>query len=231
MRSAGCVLNDIADRNFDGQVERTRHRPLASGKVTVMEALGLALILCFLAFLLVLYCNWLTIQLAFVGALLPIVYPLMKRFTHLPQLGLGVAFSWGVPMAFAATTSSLTTHTWFLFVTAVVWPVIYDTLYAMVDREDDVKIGIKSTAVLFNTMDRLVIGLLQVLFVVMLVIVGLMFNLNTIYYASLIVVSLLFVYQQRLIKTRDPKKCFYAFLNNNLVGLVIFLGILLSYVQ
>lgn len=229
MRSAGCVLNDIADRKFDGHVARTRERPLASGKVTVLEALVLAGILCAIAFLLVLYCNVLTIQLAFVGALLPIAYPLMKRFTHLPQLGLGVAFSWGVPMAFAATTASLSTPAWFLFLTSVVWPVIYDTMYAMVDREDDVKIGIKSTAVLLNTMDRLVIGLLQVLFVVMLIIVGLMFNLRFIYYACLIAVSGFFVYQQWLIKARHPKKCFYAFLNNNLVGFFIFLGILLSY--
>lgn len=229
MRSAGCVLNDIADRKVDGHVERTRQRPLAKGNIMVKEALVLALSLCTLAFLLVLYCNRLTIQLAFVGVILPILYPLMKRFTHLPQLGLGVAFSWGIPMAFAATNASLTLGTWFLFLTATLWPVIYDTMYAMVDREDDVKIGVKSTAILFNTMDRLVIGLLQVLFVVMLIIVGLMFNLTSAYYACLVAVSGLFIYQQWLIKTRDPKRCFHAFLNNNVVGFFIFLGILLSY--
>jgi 4-hydroxybenzoate polyprenyltransferase len=231
MRSAGCVLNDIADRHFDAHVERTRERPLATGSVSLIEALLLASLLCLLAFLLVLQCNALTIALAFIGAGLAAVYPLMKRFTHLPQLGLGVAFSWGVPMAFAAETGSLSLISWFLFLTAVVWPVIYDTMYAMVDRNDDIKIGIKSTAVLLNTMDRLVIGLLQLLFLVMFVIVGLMFGLNLIFYLSLVAASFLFVYQQWLIKARDPKRCLQAFINNNIVGFVIFVGISLSYVE
>lgn len=229
MRSVGCVLNDIADRHIDGHVERTKLRPMASGKVTVTEALVLAAVLLSLAFFLVLVCNLLTIQLAFAGAAFTAFYPLMKRFTHLPQLGLGVAFSWGIPMAFAAVTGGVTLSTWFLFFTALVWPIIYDTMYAMVDRSDDVKIGVKSTAILFDTMDRLVIGLLQLLFVVMLVIVGLMFRLYAIYYLCLVFVTLLFIYQQWLIKDRSPNKCFHAFLNNNVVGLVIFIGIFSSY--
>lgn len=231
MRSAGCVLNDFADRNFDGHVERTRARPLVTGKVTSKEALLLAGLLCSTAFLLVLLCNFLTIALACIGLGLVLIYPLMKRFTHLPQLGLGAAFSWGVPMAFAAETNALSLSAWFLFFTGMVWPVIYDTMYAMVDREDDKKIGILSTAILFDEMDTLVISLLQLLFIAMLVIVGLMFRLHMVYYLSLVVVAFLFFYQQHLIKTRDAEKCLTAFLNNNWVGFAIFMGILLSFLQ
>ncbi len=228
MRSVGCVLNDFADRRFDCYVERTRERPLTSGKVTITEVWLLVAILSCSAFLLVLLCNQLTILLAMLGACLVLIYPFLKRVTYLPQFGLGVAFSWGVPMAFAAETGQVQTSGWFLFLTAAIWPVIYDTMYAMVDRSDDIKIGIKSTAILFNAMDKLIIGLLQVLFTVMLVIVGLMFKLHAIYYASVVFVGILFVYQQWLIKERDPQKCFQAFLNNNWVGLVIFAGIFLK---
>ncbi len=231
MRSAGCVVNDIADHEFDKHVERTKERPLAAGKLSVKEAYLFAATLAFIAFSLVLFCNWFTISLAIVGAALAVIYPLLKRYTHLPQLGLGLAFSWGVPMAFAAQTNSLSLKVWFLFVTAALWPVIYDTMYAMVDRNDDIKIGIKSTAILFNTMDRLIIGLLQILFVIMLIIVGLMFNLKLPYYLSLIIVTLLFVYQQWLIRKRQRENCFYAFTNNNLVGFAIFMGILSSYIR
>jgi 4-hydroxybenzoate polyprenyltransferase len=231
MRSAGCVLNDFADRNIDGMVARTRNRPFPSGKVKAKEALFLAALLLACAFLLVLQTNLLTIKLAFVGAGLTVVYPLMKRYTDLPQGGLAMAFSWGVPMAFAAVTGKTTTAAWVLFSTGMLWPLIYDTMYAMVDRSDDINIGVKSSAILFDTMDKLVIALLQVLFVVMLIIIGLMFALHKIYYLSLIVVSVLFVYQQWLIKDRDPKRCFKAFLNNNWVGLLIFIGIGLSYVR
>jgi 4-hydroxybenzoate polyprenyltransferase len=231
MRSAGCVMNDVADRHVDGHVERTRNRPLASGKVTTAEALMLAALLSLAAFLLVLFCNLLTITMACVGVLLMILYPFMKRFTHLPQLGLGVAFTWGVPMAFTAEMESVPSSAWFLFLTGMVWSMIYDTMYAMMDRKDDLKMGIKSSAILFAGRDKFIIGLLQILFVVMLIIVGLLFHLHCAYYLSLVPVGLLFSYQQWLIKDRDREPCFTAFLNNNWVGLAIFIGILLSYVQ
>lgn len=229
MRSAGCVINDFADRHVDGYVERTKGRPLATGQVTPIEALGLTALLCTFAFILVLFCNDKTISLAFIGLGLAVIYPFLKRITHLPQFGLGAAFTWGVPMAFAALTGEVGVKAWFLFFTGMIWPVIYDTMYAMVDRVDDVKIGVKSTAVLFNDMDRMIIGLLQILFVAMLIIVGLMFRLKHIYYFSLFIVSILCMYQQWLIRKRQPKECFKAFLNNNWIGLSIFAGILLSY--
>lgn len=229
MRSAGCVMNDFADRDIDGHVARTKYRPLATGQVTTREALMLAGLLGMMAFLLVLNCNTLTIMMAFVGAGLAIIYPFLKRITHLPQLGLGLAFSWGVPMAFAATNQNVTMPDWILFFTCVIWPVIYDTLYAMVDRNDDLTIGVKSTAILFNEMDKLIIALLQCLFFVSMVMVGLMFGLHLIYYVALVISAGLFAYQQWLIKDRTPMLCFKAFLNNNWVGFVIFLGIVLSY--
>lgn len=230
-RSAGCVLNDFADRHFDGHVRRTRERPLASGKITVPEALLLAALLSLCAFLLVLQCNLFTIMLACAGAAWMVIYPFLKRVTNLPQLGLGVAFSWGVPMAFAAETGIVGPSGWILFITSVIWPVIYDTMYAIVDRDDDLNIGIKSAAIIFSDMDVLIIGLLQALFVLMLVIIGLMFDLHSSYYLSIPLVIILFAYQQWLIRDRHPMKCFQAFLNNNWVGLVIFGGIALSYLQ
>lgn len=228
MRSAGCVINDIADRHVDCHVERTSRRPLASGKMSVLSAILWFSGLMLLAFLLVLLCNTQTITLAFIGAALAMFYPLMKRFTHLPQLGLGVAFSWCVPMAFTAETNTVSSAGWFLFAACVLWPVIYDTMYAMVDRDDDKKIGVKSTAILFGLQDKKIIAALQGFFIVMLICIGILFNLKQIYYYSLIVVAMLFVYQQWLIKDRERQPCFRAFLNNNWVGLVIFLGILLS---
>lgn len=229
MRSAGCVLNDYSDRHVDGFVERTCQRPLVAGDVSPGEALILAGCLLSLSFILVLFCNGYTIALAFVGAGLAIIYPLLKRVTHLPQLGLGLAFTWGVPMAFAAQQNQIRLAAWFLFFTGLIWPVIYDTMYGMVDKEDDLKVGIKSTAILFSAMDKMLIGLLQGLFVAMLVIVGLMFKLHMVYYASLFIVAALFVFQQWLIRTVDKQNFLRAFLNNNWVGLVIFVGILLSY--
>ncbi|MFZ2314222.1 MAG: 4-hydroxybenzoate octaprenyltransferase [Gammaproteobacteria bacterium] len=228
MRSAGCAANDFADRHVDGQVERTKHRPLASGKLTSKEALIVTGLLLLASFLLVLQCNLFTIQLAFIGAALALIYPFMKRYTHLPQLGLGAAFAWGIPMAFAAETNAIPTNAWFLFFTALLWPVIYDTMYAMVDRNDDEKAGIKSTAILFGQQDKLIIGILQIIFLAMLVITGFLFNLSLPYYISLIVVLGLFIYQQWLIRDRDRGRSFTAFLNNNWVGLVIFIGIVLS---
>lgn len=228
MRSAGCVINDFADRHFDGHVERTKRRPLPAGKVTPIEALTLAFILCACAFLLVLSCNTLTVQFAFIGVGLTCIYPFMKRITHLPQVGLGIAFTWGVPMAFAAEKGYVDVSGWVLFCTGIIWPIIYDTMYAMVDREDDQKIGVKSTAILFNEMDKFMIGLLQVLFIFMLVAVGIIFNLHAAYAISIVIVFFLFAYQQWLIKDRCPQKCFKAFISNNWVGLTIFLGIVLD---
>ncbi|MDR3490664.1 MAG: 4-hydroxybenzoate octaprenyltransferase [Gammaproteobacteria bacterium] len=229
MRSAGCIINDFADRHFDKYVERTRERPLTTGAVTVKEALILFFILLSIAFVLVLFLNPLSIELAFIGAGLAIFYPYMKRFTHLPQVGLGTAFSWGVPMAFAATTNNVPTTAVILFFTALIWPVIYDTQYAMTDRKDDLKLNLQSTAILFGQWDKIIIGLLQIIFLLMLSWVGYLFQLTTYYYLSLILVAILFIYQQRLIYTRLPKNCFRAFLNNHWVGLIIFLGIAASY--
>lgn len=229
MRSAGCAINDIFDRDFDKHVMRTKSRPLASGKISLKEALAIALILSGIAFCFVLFCNRLTIFYALGGALFVAIYPLLKRYTHLPQLGLGVAFSWGVPMAFAAERGQVQLCDWFFFLTCTLWPVIYDTMYAMVDRSEDIKIGVKSTAILFNFMDRVIIGLLQFLFLCMLVIVGLMYRLHPVYYGSLLIVGVLFLYQQWLLKDRVPALCFKAFLNNNWVGLAIFVGIFLNF--
>ena len=228
MRSAGCVINDFSDRHFDAHVTRTRNRPLATGQISSQEALILAFVLGLMALILVLFCNGLTIFLAFFGALITCIYPLLKRYTHLPQLGLGVAFAFSVPMAFAATIGSVPIKAWFLFLTAIVWPLIYDTLYAMIDRDDDLKIGIKSTAILFGRYDRLIILLLQLLLIGMLIIVGILFQLHVIYYLVLWVVAALFLYQQWLIRHRDPSLCFRAFLNNQWVGMAIFIGIMFS---
>lgn len=231
MRSAGCVINDMADRQFDRFVLRTQHRPLASKKMSVKAACYLFLILMLCALVLVLFLNQLTFLFAIIGAFLAIVYPFLKRITHWPQLGLGMAFSWGVPMAFAAICNEVPAKAWLLFSAAMVWPVMYDTLYAMVDRVDDVKIGVKSTAIAVGKADRWFIGILQILFLVLLYSVGKIFLLGRFYYFSLIAVSLLFLYQQMLIKNRLPQNCFTAFLNNNWVGCVIFLGIVLHYVN
>jgi 4-hydroxybenzoate polyprenyltransferase len=229
MRSAGCIANDIADRHFDAHVTRTRERPLASGKISVTSALVLFFILLSVAFGLVLLCNALTIQLAFIGAGLAIIYPFLKRITHLPQLGLGLAFTWGVPMAFAAETNAIGKEAWFLFLTAMLWPIIYDTMYAMVDRDDDIRIGVKSTAILFGAWDKNIIAALQLIFLSFVLAVGVLFELKSVFYICVFASFLLFIYQQWLIKNNDRDACFRAFLNNNWVGLIIFLGIFLSY--
>jgi len=228
MRAAGCIINDIADRHVDGYVQRTALRPLASGAISLKSALFLFAALMCVAFSLVLMCNVLTIKLAFVGAALASIYPYLKRITNLPQLGLGLAFSWSIPMVFAAQTNHVPVEAWLLFATACYWPVIYDTFYAMADREDDIKVGIKSTAILFGNRDRLLTAMLQIIFVNMLIWVGYVFALSIFYYISLLIVSLLFIYQQKLIRRRLPQDCFAAFLNNNWVGLVILIGIILG---
>ena len=229
MRSAGCVINDFADRKVDGFVNRTKNRPLPSGRATSKEAVYLFLFLSLCSFLLVLTQNNLTIQLSVIGLFLAFVYPFMKRFTHLPQFVLGIAFSWSIPMAYAAQANMLSSSVWLLFIANITWTIAYDTMYGMVDKEDDLKIGIKSTAILFGKYDKLIIALLQFLTLILLVIVGLIENLNWLYYGTLAVAGLLFLQQQKSIKSRDEKACFKAFLDNNYVGLVIFIGFILTY--
>ncbi|MEX0729594.1 MAG: 4-hydroxybenzoate octaprenyltransferase [Aquisalimonadaceae bacterium] len=229
MRAAGCVINDFADRNVDGHVKRTAHRPMARGLVSPREALTLFAVLCLMAFGLVLLTNRLTIALSFVGVLLAATYPFMKRFTHLPQVHLGAAFGWAVPMAFAAQAGTVPPIGWLVFVSAVVWATVYDTQYAMVDRDDDLRIGVKSTAILFGDLDRFMIGVLQVLMLFALIMVGQRAGLGPVYYLSLAGGACLFVWQQWLIRGRDREACFRAFLNNNYFGAVIFLGVVLAY--
>lgn len=225
MRSAGCVINDIADRNLDGHVARTRQRPLVTGSISLKGALILFGILCCMAFLLILLLNRFTQTLAIVGLLLAIIYPFSKRFTHWPQLVLGAAFGWAVPMAFAAQTNTLPAITWLLYAAAILWPLAYDTMYAMVDREDDRQIGIKSTALLFEQHDRLFIGYIQTLVILLLVMVGWREQLNLYYYLGLLCATLFACYQQYLITEPLPDRCFKAFLNNNWFGLAVFLGL------
>ncbi len=229
MRSAGCVINDYADRNIDPHVTRTQLRPLASGLVTTREAITLFIVLCLVAFMLVLLMNRLTIYLSFVAAALAIIYPFMKRYTHLPQVVLGMAFGWSIPMAFAAQTGSIPKEAWLLFVINVIWSVIYDTMYAMVDREDDLKAGVKSTAILFGDADKFLIGVLQVMMIMGLYMLGQQLKLGFSYYLAVCTAAGLFVYQQLLIKDRDATACFRAFLNNNWLGAAIFVGIALHY--
>ena len=230
MRAAGCIMNDVADRDFDPHVERTRSRPLASGELSVREALLAFFILMLLAFGLVLLTNLLTIKLAFAGALLASTYPFFKRWTHLPQVVLGIAFGWGIPMAFAAETGHVAAAAWLILLINVIWSVIYDTLYAMVDREDDISIGLKSTAILFGEHDLLILRLLKILMVALLVLLGLQLQFSWPWFAGVAVAAGLFVYQQYSVRHRDRKACFRAFLNNNWVGAVIWAGLLLAYV-
>ncbi|WP_413113096.1 4-hydroxybenzoate octaprenyltransferase [Thaumasiovibrio sp. DFM-14] len=230
MRSAGCVINDFADRHVDGHVKRTCQRPLPSGRVTEKEALAVFIVLALTAFFLVLTMNRLTVQLSFVGIALASIYPFMKRYTHFPQVILGMAFGWSIPMAFAAQLGYIPLQAWLLFVANVLWTVAYDTQYAMVDRDDDIKIGVKSTAVLFGRYDKRMVAILQLLALGGLVWLGYWSNMNVPFYVGLLAASALFVYQQYLMKHRQRDKCFQAFLNNNYVGMVVFIGVLLSIV-
>ena len=229
MRSAGCILNDIIDKDFDKFVARTQNRPLASDKLSSIEAFIVAISLIFIAFLLVLTTNTLTVQLSFVAIILAGTYQFLKRHTYLPQFFLGLTFGWSIPMAFAATTNSIPKIAWLLLIANILWAVVYDTIYAMIDREDDLKIGIKSTAILFDDADRFIIGLIQSLVLIALIVIGQQASLNTIYYFSLIIGGCLFLYQLHLIRNRDPKKCMQAFLNNNWFGLVVFIGLFINY--
>lgn len=228
MRSAGCVINDYADRHVDGHVKRTAQRPLPAGRLTTRQALLFFAVLVGLSFLLVLTLNRFTIMLSLVGLVLAVLYPFMKRVTHLPQLVLGLAFSWSIPMAWAAVTGDLAWSSWLLFMANATWTVAYDTYYAMVDRDDDVRIGVKSTAILFGRYDLRIIALLQVLTLALLLLVGWIESLQWPFYCSLLVVAGLFVQQGWSARRRDREACFRAFLANNWVGVVIFLGILLS---
>lgn len=229
MRSAGCVINDYADRKIDPQVSRTRMRPIASGMVKPNEALKLFVSLCVAAFALVLLMNKLTIYLSFVGVALAAIYPFMKRFTHLPQVVLGMAFGWAIPMAFAAQTGTVPKIAWLLFVVNIVWSVAYDTMYAMADKEDDLKAGVKSTAILFDDMDKVLVGFLQVIVLVGLFLIGEQVKLGWPFNLSILGAAGLVIYQQILIKDRIPQRCTQAFLNNNWFGLTIFVGLVLHY--
>lgn len=229
MRSAGCVINDFADRGFDPHVARTRHRPLATGEVAPGEALTLFCVLCLAAFGLVLLTNRLTIALSFCAAGLAACYPFMKRYTQLPQVVLGAAFSCSIPMAFSAEQGALPAALWLVFAANVAWTVAYDTLYAMVDRDDDLLIGVKSTAILFGSRDRAAIACLQLIFILLMILAGRQFGLGVPYYLGLTVAGGLFVQQQCHVRHSDRDACFAAFLANNRVGGSVFIGLLLDY--
>lgn len=231
MRSAGCVVNDYADRDIDPHVDRTRARPIAAGRVSSNEALALFVVLGLVALSLVMLMNRLTILLSVVGVGLAATYPFMKRLTHLPQIHLGVAFGWAVPMSFAAQTNGVAPIAWILLIAVVVWAVVYDTMYAMSDRDDDIRIGVKSTAILFGESDRIIVGALQITMMVVLLIVGREVGLGIYYHFGLATAFALSIYQQYLIRGREPQRCFQAFVNNNWVGAAIFAGICLDYLM
>jgi len=228
-RSAGCIINDLADRRVDGAVKRTSGRPLVTGAVTEKEAITLFFVLMLAAFGLVLLTNPLTIWLSVAAVVLASTYPFMKRYTHLPQLVLGLAFSWGIPMAFAAQRGELPAALWLVFLGNFWWIVAYDTKYAMVDRDDDIAAGVKSTAILFGRHDRVIIGALQLLCLLTLYLAGRAFELGLYFNLSLVVSAALFGYHQYLIRERERDACFRAFLHNNWVGMAIFAGIVLHY--
>ncbi|OED40274.1 4-hydroxybenzoate polyprenyltransferase [Endozoicomonas sp. (ex Bugula neritina AB1)] len=227
-RSAGCVINDFADRNFDGHVKRTLQRPLVTGKISPREALLYAGSMFLLAFLLVLTTNALTVGLSVGGLLLACTYPFAKRHTHFPQVVLGAAFAWSIPMAYAAETGVLTSNTWLLFIANLFWTVAYDTQYAMVDRDDDLKIGIKSTAILFGELDNFMVVLFQILTLVTLVLLGIQLELGVAFYIALLVIVVCFVRQFMMTRNRERAQCFRAFLSNHWVGAILFAGIALS---
>jgi len=229
MRSAGCVINDFADRNIDGLISRTSSRPLATGTLQPKQALMAFSGLGLLAFFLVLQLNTMTIWMSLVGLFLAITYPFMKRFTYLPQLYLGAAFGWAIPMAFSAQSNTVPSIAWLLFLANILWATIYDTFYAMADREDDLLVGVKSTAILFGDDDRLIIGILQLSFLMVMLLVGSQLAISFIYYIGLLIVLGLFVYQQKLVINREPAQCLQAFINNNWVGAALFIGIAVHY--
>ena len=229
MRAAGCVINDYADRNFDGHVSRTRARPLASGRITPREALVFFAVLVAISFVLVLFTNATTIWLSFGGLALAACYPFMKRYTYYPQVVLGAAFSWGMPMAFTAETGELPAAAWLLYIANLLWTVAYDTYYAMTDREDDLKIGVKSTAILFGDADRLIIAILQGLALLCLLLAGNRFELGTCFHLGLVAAAACFAWEFYSTRSKDPQACFKAFLHNHWAGLAILAGIVADY--
>lgn len=228
-RSAGCIVNDLADIRFDGRVKRTRDRPLVTGRVDPMEAVGLACTILFICLLLVLTTNWYTVMLSVLAVVIATIYPLMKRYTYLPQAVLGIAFSMGIPMAFTAVNNEISNVAWLLLIANLLWVVAYDTEYAMVDRDDDVRLGIKSTAILFADLDRPMIAILQVSTLVTLMLIPRQIDMSYWYYLGLCLAAALFIYQHYLIRNRSRDGCFEAFLNNHWVGLSLFIGIVLHY--
>ena len=230
MRSAGCVINDYADRNIDQNIARTKDRPLITGEVSPKSALRLFVFLLIIAFGLVLLTNALTIKLSLIALALATLYPFTKRWTHLPQVVLGVAFGMSVPMAFSAQTGSIPISAGWIFLATIVWTLIYDTFYAMADRDEDIKIGVKSTAILFEKYDQIFITFLQILLIIVFVVIGNLFNLGSIYYFSLVIILIFMIYHQFLMKKRQKELFFKAFLNNNFIGMTAFIGIFLSVV-
>lgn len=228
MRSAGCVVNDIADRKFDDKVKRTKNRPLAQKQLPVVNALILFVVLMLCALILLLFLNSLTIKLAMIAAFFAITYPFMKRYTYLPQIYLGVAFAFSIPMAYAQLTGTVPAEAWLLFIANIFWTTAYDTMYAMVDRECDEKIGIKSTAILFGDLDIVITHIIQVFMLIALILLGIKLELNIYYFLSLAISAVLFIYQNKLLRSRETSKYFKAFLNNNWVGMTIFIGIAIA---
>ncbi|WP_299881311.1 4-hydroxybenzoate octaprenyltransferase [uncultured Cocleimonas sp.] len=230
MRSAGCAINDYADRDIDLHVARTKNRPLTSGKISANEALSVFVALCLVAFLIALQLNTLTIMLSVVAVALAASYPFMKRYHHFPQVHLGAAFSWSIPMAYTAVTGILPpAEAWLLYIAALLWTTAYDTQYGMVDKEDDLEIGVKSTAILFGKYDNFIIATLQLLALIIITVVGIMTQRGPAFYTSILLACGFIVYQQTLTKYREPQKCLTAFLNNNWLGMVIFIGIAIDY--
>ena len=231
MRTAGCVINDFADRKIDKHIVRTQQRPLATGEISSNSALVLFGLLLLIALGLVLQTNILTIKLSLIAVLLATLYPFTKRWTNLPQLVLGAAFGMSVPMAFSAQTGVVPLTAWLVFIATLVWTLIYDTFYAMADRDEDLKIGVKSTAILFAKYDQIIITLLQILLIIVFVLIGNTFDLGLIYDFSLVIISFFMIYHQFLLKKRQKEEYFKAFINNNFIGVTAFVGIFLSVVN
>lgn len=230
MRSAGCIINDFADRNFDGHVERTKNRPLAGKRITPKEAFVFFFVLILVCFVLVLCTNIITIYFSLGAIVVAATYPFMKRFTNYPQVVLGAAYSWGILMTFTAETGSLPWYGWLLFIANVAWTIAFDTYYAMSDREDDLKIGIKSTAIAFGQYDRVIIITLQSFSLISFMVVGFYLAFNFYFYISIIIALLCFIWEYRTTSSLDPVCCFKAFLHNHFAGLAIFIGVVMNYI-
>lgn len=228
MRSAGCVINDIADRKFDIKVKRTKNRPLAQQQLPVLNALILFVVLMLCALMLLLFLNPLSIKIALVAAFFAVTYPFMKRYTYLPQIYLGIAFALSIPMAYAQIQNTIPAVAWLLFIANIFWTTAYDTMYAMVDREDDEKIGVKSTAILFGDLDIIITHIIQGFMMLVLLLLGRKLQLDMYYYIGLLATLILFIYQNKLLRSRETENYFKAFINNNWVGMVIFVGIVIS---